>query len=133
MQGLTMDYPLTLAAIARRAEALYGGRPIITCRADRTLRPTAYREVPRRARRFAAALQALGVRPGDRVATLCWNHDRHLEAYFAVPLLGAVLHTLNLRLHADELAYIARHAEDRVVLVDESLLPLLDRFREGAR
>jgi fatty-acyl-CoA synthase len=133
MQGLTMDYPLTLAAIARRAEALYGERPVITRRVDRTLHRTTYREVLRRARRLAAALQAVGVRPGDRVATLCWNHDRHLEAYFAVPLLGAVLHTLNLRLHADELAYIARHAEDRVVLVDESLVPLLDRFRERAR
>jgi fatty-acyl-CoA synthase len=70
------------------------------------------------------------VGPGDRVATLCWNHDRHLEAYFAVPLLGAVLHTLNLRLRPEELASIARHAEDRAVIVDASLLPLLASFRE---
>jgi fatty-acyl-CoA synthase len=127
-----MDFPLTLAAIARRADALYGDRPIVSRRADRSLHRTTYREMLRRARRLGAALQALGVGPGDRVATLCWNHDRHLEAYFAVPLLGAVLHTLNLRLHADELAYIARHAGDRVVLVDESLVPLLGRFRERA-
>ncbi|HUR95104.1 MAG TPA: long-chain fatty acid--CoA ligase [Gemmatimonadales bacterium] len=132
MHGLTMDYPLTLDVIARRAEALFGARPVVSRRADRSLHRTSYRECLRRARRLAAALHGLGVRPGDRVATLCWNHDRHLEAYFGVPRLGAVLHTLNLRLHADELAYIARHAEDCVVLVDDSLLPLLERFRERA-
>jgi fatty-acyl-CoA synthase len=132
MLGLTMDYPLTLAAIARRAETLFGNRPIVSRRPDRTLHRTTYAECLRRARRLAAALQTLGVRPGDRVATLCWNHDRHFETYFAVPLMGAVLHTLNLRLHPDELAYIARHAEDQVVVVDASLLPLLEKFRDRA-
>jgi fatty-acyl-CoA synthase len=132
MRGLTMDYQLTIDAIARRAETLYGSRPVVSRRADRTIHRTTYAECLRRARRLASALHALGVRPGDRVATLCWNHGRHLEAYFGIPLLGAVLHTLNLRLHADELAYIARHAEDQVVLVDDSLLPLLERFRQRA-
>ncbi len=132
MLGLTMDYPLTLAAIARRAETLFGSRPIVSRRPDGTLHRTTYAECLRRARRLSAALHGLGVGPGDRVATLCWNHDRHLETYFAVPLMGAVLHTLNLRLHADELAYIARHAEDRVLVVDESLLPLLAKFRDRA-
>jgi len=132
VRGLTMDYPLTLAAIARRTESLFGARPVVSRRVDRSVHRTTYAECLHRARRLAAALRRLGVRPGDRVATLCWNHDRHLEAYFAVPLLGAVLHTLNLRLHPDELAYIARHAEDRVVLVDAALLPLLERFRERA-
>jgi len=127
-----MDYQLTIPAIARRAESLFGARPVVTRRADGSIHRTTYAGCLGRARRLAAALQGLGVRPGDRVATLCWNHDRHLEAYFAVPMLGGVLHTLNLRLHPDELAYIARHAEDRVVLVDESLLPLLERFRERA-
>ena len=127
-----MEYPLTVAAIARRAETLFGARPVVSRRTDGTLRRTTYAGCLGRARRLAAALQALGVRPGDRVATLCWNHDRHLETYFAVPLMGAVLHTLNLRLHPDELAYIARHAEDRVIVVDESLLPLLDKFRDRA-
>ena len=127
-----MDYQLTVGAIARRAETLFGDRPIVSRRPDRSLHRTTYAECLRRARRLAGALHSLGVRPGDRVATFCWNHDRHLEAYFAVPMLGAVLHTLNLRLHPDELAYIARHAEDRVVLVDESLLPLLEGFRERA-
>ena len=132
MLGLTMDYPLTLAAVARRAEAVFGDRPVVSRRADGRMHRTSYADVLHRARRLATALCGLGVRPGDRVATLCWNHDRHLEAYFAAPLMGAVLHTLNLRLHADELAYIASHAEDRVVLVDHALLPLLEAFRDRA-
>lgn len=127
--GRTIDYPLTLHALARRAEALYGDRPVVSRRADGTVHRTTWGESLRRARRLAGALDGLGVGAGDRVATLCWNHDRHLEAYFGVPLLGAVLHTLNLRLHHDELAYIASHAEDLVVLVDASLVPLLERFR----
>ena len=130
--GLTMDYPLTLAAIARRAAGLFGSRPIVSRRADGTVHRTTYAACLRRAGRLSAALHALGVRPGDRVATLCWNHERHFEAYVAVPLMGAVLHTLNLRLHPDELAYIARHAEDQVLVVDESLLPLLEKFRDRA-
>ena len=132
MRGLTMDYQLTVAALARRAESLFGARPVVSRRGDGSIHRTTWAGCLRRARRLAAALHGLGVRPGDRVATLCWNHDRHLEAYFAVPMLGAVLHTLNLRLHPDELAYIARHAEDRVLLVDASLLPLLETFRQRA-
>jgi fatty-acyl-CoA synthase len=132
MRGLTQDYPLTVGAIARRVEALFGDRPVVSRRADRTIHRTTWSAVLARAYRLASALRTLGVAPGDRVATLCWNHDRHLEAYFAVPLLGAVLHTLNLRLHADELAYIVRHAEDRVLIVDQALLPVLERFRARA-
>ncbi|MGH7525954.1 MAG: long-chain fatty acid--CoA ligase [Gemmatimonadales bacterium] len=127
-----MDYQLTVPAILRRTEALFAGRPIVSRRPDRSLRRTTYGDCLRRARRLAFALERLGVRPGDRVATLCWNHDRHLEAYFAVPSLGAVLHTLNLRLHPDELGYIADHAGDRVLLVDRSLLPLAEKFRTRA-
>ena len=129
MRGLTMDYQLTLAAIARRTEALFADRPVVSRRADGSMYRSTWGAVLARAHRLAAALRGLGVTPGDRVATLCWNHDRHLEAYFAVPLLGAVLHTLNVRLHHDELGYIARHAGDRVLIVDASLLPLLERFR----
>ncbi len=128
----TMDYQLTVGAIARRAEALFGGRPVVARRGDGELHRTTWSAVLRRARQLARALRRLGVGPGDRVATLCWNHDRHVEAYFAIPLLGAVLHTLNLRLRPEELASIARHAEDRAVIVDASLLPLLAWFRERA-
>jgi len=133
MRGLMMDYPLTLQAITRRAEALFGDRPVVSRRPDGTLHRTSYRECFARARRLSVALEQLGVKPGDRVATLCWNHYRHLEAYFAVPAVGAVLHTLNLRLHPDELAYIATHAEDRVLLVDPPLVPLLERFHSRAK
>src|SRR3954471_15900512 len=87
MRGLTMDYQLTIDAIARRAETLYGDRPVVSRRADRSIHRTTYAACIRRARRLAGALHELGIRPGDRVATLCWNHDRHLEAYFGVPLL----------------------------------------------
>jgi fatty-acyl-CoA synthase len=132
MLGLTMDYQLTVPAILRRTASYFGGRPVVSRRPNGSLHRTTYGECLRRARRLAAGLSRLGVRPGDRVATLCWNHDRHLEAYFAVPMLGAVLHTLNLRLHPDELAYIASHAEDRVLLVDHSLLTLLEQFRAKA-
>ncbi|AHG89060.1 AMP-dependent synthetase and ligase [Gemmatirosa kalamazoonensis] len=134
MRGLMMDdYQLTIDAIARRAETLFGRRAIVSRRCDRQVERSTYAEVLTRGRRLAAALHALGVRRGDRVATLCWNHRRHYEAYLAVPRMGAVLHTLNLRLHADELAYIVNHADDRVVIVDASLLPLWHRVAPQVR
>jgi fatty-acyl-CoA synthase len=131
--GRIMDYGLTLSAITRRTEALFAHRPVVSRRPDGTLHRTNYRECLARARRLSVALERLGVKPGDRVATLCWNHSRHLEAYFGIPAIGAVLHTLNLRLHPDELAYIATHAEDRMLLVDASLVPLLEQFRSRAK
>ena len=84
----------------------------------------------RRAKQLAVALQKLGLERGDRVATLCWNHHQHHEAYFGIPCGGFVLHTLNLRLHPNDLAYIANHAGDRAVIVDRSLVPLLEQFNE---
>jgi fatty-acyl-CoA synthase len=131
--GLIMDYGLTLSAVTRRTEALFADRPVVSRRPDGTLHRTNYRGCLERARRLCVALERLGVKSGDRVATLCWNHSRHLEAYFAIPAIGAILHTLNLRLHPDELAYIATHAEDRLLLVDASLVPLLERFRWRAK
>ena len=119
-----MDYPLTVNTIFRRAETMAGRREIVTRLADTSLHRYTYVDFAQRTRRLARALKDLGLKPGDRVATLGWNHSQHLEAYFGIPLAGGVLHTLNLRLHADELAYIVSHAEDRIVLVDECLLPL---------
>ena len=130
MRGLMMDYPLTIGAIVRRCETLFGSRPIVTRRPDRSIVRHTYADIIDRARRLAVGLQELGVKPGERVATLAWNRHEHLEAYLGIPLFGAVLHTLNLRLHHDDLAYIARDAEDRVLIVDQSLLPLVDRFRD---
>ncbi len=129
MNGLMMDYPLTLSAIFRRAEAFFAGQEIVSRRPDAMLHRYRFSDWADRTRRLAAALASIGARPGDRVATLAWNHGAHLEAYFAIPLMGGVLHTLNLRLHPDELAFIVNHAEDRVVVVDASLLPLWDKVR----
>jgi fatty-acyl-CoA synthase len=129
MNGLMMDYPLTLSTIFRRAETLGARTEIVTRLADTSIHRTTCADFAVRTRRLAHALQRLGIRPGDRVATLGWNHYRHLEAYFGIPLIGAVLHTLNLRLHPDELAYIVNHAEDLAILVDQSLLPLWEQVR----
>jgi fatty-acyl-CoA synthase len=129
MNGLTMDYPLTLSTIFRRAESLFGRHEIVWRVGDKSIRRHTYAAFAERTRRLAQALLDLGIKPGDRVATLGWNHGPHLEAYFGIPLIGGVLHTLNLRLHPEELAYIVNHAEDRAILVDESLLPLWERVR----
>ena len=133
MQGLMMDYPLTLLTILRRAEALFGPREIVTRLPDKTFHRYTYRDFTERARRLAVALQDLGVGRGDRVATLMWNQYQHLEAYFGIPAAGAVLHTLNLRLHPSELAYIVNHAGDKVLIVDQTLLPLFQQFRDQVR
>jgi fatty-acyl-CoA synthase len=130
MQGLMMDVPLTIPLIARHVEALHGAKLVTSRRPDRSIRRVTYAELLGRARRLAGALRDLGVRRGDRVATFCWNHHQHVEAYFAVPCMGAVVHTLNIRLGADELAYIANHAGDSVVIVDRVLLPAFERFRD---
>jgi fatty-acyl-CoA synthase len=129
MHGLMMEFPLTLSAIFRRAEAQFGRREIVSRRADRSMHRYTYADFAVRTRQLASALLDLGIQPGDRVATLAWNHGAHLEAYFAIPLAGAVLHTLNLRLHPDELAFIVNDADDQLVLVDESLLPLWEQIR----
>ncbi|HSL00590.1 MAG TPA: long-chain fatty acid--CoA ligase [Rubrobacteraceae bacterium] len=130
MRGLTSDYQLILPAILRRAEKLYGYREIVTRRPDKSFHRYTYADFVSRAKRLAVALKKLGLEDGDRVGTLGWNTYQHLETYFGVPSSGAVLHTMNPRLHEDDLAYIADHAEDRVILVDEVLLPVLESFRE---
>src|SRR5262245_8117077 len=105
MQGLMMDFPLTLDAIFRHAESLFGRREIVTRLPDKSIHSDRYADFTRRTRCLARALLEVGGRPGDRIATLSWNHHQHLEAYFAVPMMRGVLHTLNLRLHPDELAF----------------------------
>ncbi len=133
MDGLMMEFQLTLPAILRRAESIFARKEIVTRLPDKSLHRYTYAEFGRRARKLATALKQLGVGYGDRVATLCWNHSQHLEAYFGIPLAGAILHTLNLRLHPDDLAYIVKHAGDKVLIVDRSLLPLYEQFRDGVR
>ena len=118
------DYQLTITAILRHGSRIYGGSECVTWLGD-SVRRASYADVARNAERLAAALRRLGVQQFDRVATFCWNHQEHLEAYYAVPCMGAVLHTLNIRLPGAQIAQIVNHAEDRFVIVDGSLLPLL--------
>ncbi|HEU0028974.1 MAG TPA: long-chain fatty acid--CoA ligase [Ktedonobacterales bacterium] len=119
-----MDYPLTLQHVYNRARRLFPNREIVTVTADGYDRST-YGETLTRAERLAGAIQALGVKRGDRVATLAWNSTRHYELYFAIPCMGAVLHTLNLRLPASQLGYIIQDAADSVIFADADLFPLL--------
>jgi fatty-acyl-CoA synthase len=119
-----MDVPLTVTAIMRYGTTVYGGREVVTCTGDGTRRQT-YAETGARAARLANALRGLGVDGDQRVGTLLWNNSEHLEAYLAVPSMGAVMHTLNLRLDPAQLAYIANHAADHVVICDSTLVPLL--------
>ncbi len=122
-----MDYPLTIPVMLRRAESLFFDREIVSRRPDDSLHRYGYGDMAHRARQLALALRRLGLERGDRVATLCWNHERHLEAYFGIPIAGGVLHTLNLRLSPDDVAYTINHAQDRYIIVDASLLPLFEQ------
>lgn len=121
--------PLLITDFLFRARELFANKQIVEYEAGARTHTYTYGEYFDRVVRLAGALVELGVRPGDRVATLAWNHRRHLELYMAVPLAGAVLHTVNLRLEADEIAYIVDHAEDRIVFVDDSLIDLLEVAR----
>src|SRR5437899_4724895 len=128
-----MEYPLTIAFMLRRAEQLFGHQPIVTRRPDKSIHRHTYADFVPRAKKLAVALGQLGLRRGDRVATLCWNQYEHLEAYFGIPLAGNVLHTINPRLHPSDLAYIVNDAEDRVLILDDTLLPVREKFRADAR
>lgn len=130
MKGTMMHYPLTLMHLLERAGSLYGSVEIVSRMPDKSMHRYTYADFYRRARSLAKALQKAGLKRGDRVGTLMWNHYVHLEAYFGIPAAGGVLHTLNLRLHPDEIAYIANHAGDRFLIVDDVLLPLLQKFRD---
>src|SRR5262245_21922564 len=129
MLSTMQDRPLTVTALFEHGRIVHGRSAVATYEGEHTRRAT-FADVGERAGRLAAALQRLGVRAGDRVGTFCWNTQEHLEAYFAIPCMGAVLHTLNVRLFPEQLAYVANHAEDRVVLVDDSLVPVLARVRD---
>ena len=131
MQGTMMHYPLTLVHLLERAGRVFPDAEIVSRLPDHSLHRYTYADFYRRARLLAEALQKAGIRRGDRVATLMWNHYAHLEAYFGIPIAGAVMHTLNLRLAPAELAYIANHAGDRFLIVDEILLPLYEKLRDS--
>ena len=131
MNGLIMDYQLNVPAILRRAEQLFSDKPVISRLPDKSWHRMTYADLVDRARRLAVALRGeLGLEPGDRVATFAWNHHEHLETYIGAPCAGLVVHTLNLRLHADDVTYIATHGGDRVLVADKVLWPLVEAFVE---
>jgi len=129
--NLMMTYPLTLTHFFERSRRLFARKTIATRVPGGPLFRYTYGEFVERTMRLAGALAALGVRRGDRVATFAWNSHRHLELYWAVPLSGAILHTLNIRLSAHDLTYIVNHAGDSIIFADASLLPLLGAFRDA--
>jgi fatty-acyl-CoA synthase len=128
MLSTMQDHPLTITDLFTYGRTVHAGSTVATYEGERTRHAT-FATVAERAERLAAALARLGVTPGDRVATFGWNTQEHLETYFAVPGMGAVLHTLNIRLFPEQLVYVANHAEDRVVIVEDSLVPLLAKVR----
>jgi len=124
MLSTMQNYQLTIGSLLRYGRAVFGQSRVVTLEGNRT-RTATFAQVAKRAEELAQALRALGVKPGDRVGTFCWNTQEHLEAYLAVPAMGAVLHTLNIRLFPEQLAYVINHAADKVILVDDSLVSLL--------
>ncbi len=130
LEGLMQDdFPLTLNHLRRRLATSNEGAEVVTLTADgSTVRRASHAEVSARVDRLARALRTLGVQQGERVGTFAWNNQRHFELYFAVPCIGAVLHTINIRLFEEQLTYIVNHAEDRVIFVDESLVAALAKL-----
>ena len=127
IRSTMQDYPLTIPSIMRHGASVYGASECVTWTGAGTRRAS-YAEVARNAGRLARALARLGIKPNDPVATFCWNNQEHLEAYFGVPGMGAVLHTLNIRLPAAQVAQIVNHAADRIIIVDDTLVPLLAKI-----
>ena len=123
-----MNVPLTVGSLLERAEKFFPKKEVISRTLSGIHRLT-YREIGERTRKLASALEKLGIKKGDRVGTFAWNHHRHLEIYFAAPGMGTVLHTINIRLSAEHISYIINHAEDKVIFVDEDLLPLIERVK----
>ena len=130
--GAMQDFPLRITRLMDHAEREHGTREIVAARPTAPLIRTNWIEVTDKSRRLAQALERLGVDPGERVATLAMNHDRHLIAWFGVVGMGGVLHTLNPRLFDDQLTYIINHAEDRVILYDRAFAPLVERLKPRA-
>jgi 3-(methylthio)propionyl---CoA ligase len=129
MHGLMMDMPLLISDLLRHADRHHGATEIVSKTVEGSIHRYTYRDAHARARRLANALKRLGVRMHDRVATLAWNGFRHFEIYYAVAGSGAVIHTINPRLFPDQIAYIANHAEDKVVFYDATFAPLVEKLK----
>ncbi len=128
LMGQMMGQPLLISSIIQHADRYFGSNEIVSRRVEGDIHRYTYRDCHRRARQMANALGSLGVKMGDRVATLAWNGYRHMELYYAISGSGAVMHTINPRLHPDQIAYIANHAEDQYLYFDMTFLPLVEAF-----
>ncbi|MBL9023572.1 MAG: long-chain fatty acid--CoA ligase [Myxococcales bacterium] len=128
-----MPFSLSVTHLLERGRAIHPGSEVVSRLPDKSLHRQTYRDTYERSERLAKALTRLGIGRGDRVATLSWNHRQHLEAYLGVPAMGAVVHTLNLRLFPAEIGYIANHADDKAVIVDRTLFPLFEKFRHEVK
>jgi len=126
MQGLMQNWPLRVTSIIDHAARFHGDREIVTRTVEGPIARTTYRQVHLRARKVAQALTRLGIKEGDIVATMAWNTARHLEAWYGIMGMGAVCHTLNPRLFAEQLVYIVNHAEDKVIFLDLTFVPILE-------
>lgn len=126
---IMMNVPLLVPTMLERAEKFFPKKQVISRTAEGKKSHT-YKEIGERTRRLASALEKLGVKKGERVGTIAWNHHRHLESYFAIPGIGAVLHTINIRLAPNHISYIVNHAEDQVLLIDDDLLPLVESVKD---
>ena len=130
MRGRMMDTPLLVSSLIEHAGRVHGDQEIVTRTCEGPIHRTTWGDVRRRSRRLAGALEAVGVRQGQRLATLAWNSHRHVEIYFGVSGMGAVCHTLNPRLHPTQLVYVMNHAEDRVLFVHPTFLPLAEAIAD---
>lgn len=126
---MMMNVPLTISSMIERAEKIVLKKEIVS-RTHDTITTLTYKQLGERTRRLSSALKKLGIKEGERVGTLAWNHHRHVEAYFAIPSIGSVLHTINIRLSTQHISYIIRHAEDRILFVDEDIVPLVEKIQD---
>ncbi|MEF7565088.1 long-chain fatty acid--CoA ligase [Bacillus infantis] len=124
-----MQTPLTMTQMIKRAEKYFSKKEVVS-RTGSGFHRFTYRQIAERTKKLAAALESIGVERGDKVGTLAWNHHRHLEAYFAIPCSGAVLHTINIRLSPQHISYIINHAEDKVLLIDPDIVPLIEKCQQ---
>ena len=128
MQGLMTEWPLLISAIIKHAAIYHRDTEIVTRTVEGPIHRYTYGEAERRARQLAKALLRLGIRPGDRVGTLAWNTFRHFELYYGISGIGAICHTINPRLFDDQIIYIVNHAADRLLFVDTTFAPLIERL-----
>src|SRR6478735_12310395 len=126
LMGQMMSQPLLISSIIQFADRYFGDTEVVSRRVEGDIHRYTYRDLHKRARQMANALGGLGVKMGDRVATLAWNGYRHMELYYAISGSGAVMHTINPRLHPEQIAYIANHAEDQYLFFDMTFLPVVE-------